>query len=55
MAVAEEATGAPRRQVEVDTEVLMCPQGEEGRGEITVGYKEGWRVGLSLGTCKEGV
>lgn len=51
MAVAEEATGAPRRQVEADAEVFICPLGEEGRKEITVG----WRVGLSLRTYMEGV
>lgn len=51
MAVAEEAAGAPRRQVEADAEVSICPQGEEGRKEITVG----WRVGLSLRTSMEGV
>lgn len=50
-AVAEEATRAPRRQVEVNTEVFMCPQGEEGMGEITLG----WRGGLSLRTYMEGV
>lgn len=51
MAVAEEATGAPRRQVEADTEVFIYLQGEKGRKEITVG----WRVGLSLRTHMEGV
>lgn len=45
--MAERATVAPRRQVEVGTEVPMCPR-ERGRGEITVGYTVGWRVGLSL-------
>lgn len=46
--VAEEATIAPRRQVEVGTEVPCAPSERRGGKRGTVGYTVGWKVGLSL-------